>query len=116
MTLSVTAFCQNYTLPSILFDSLSFEVVKGRSCDSVRVAQAFELQKKGSELLQVNARLDLSKKEVKTLEGLLENSKAKNQVDAQQFNLDKDKLKRKLRKRNMIIFIESIGIGLIFLL
>jgi hypothetical protein len=45
MTLSATVCSQNYTLPSVLFDSLVYETIKGRKCDSLAARQATELTK-----------------------------------------------------------------------
>ena len=40
---SVTVFSQSYTLPAVLFDSLVFEVQKGRECTNVVRIQEAEL-------------------------------------------------------------------------
>ena len=41
----MTAHSQTYTLPSILFDSLTFEVYQGRACGELVKFQANEIQK-----------------------------------------------------------------------
>lgn len=62
MTAFGTAYGQNYTLPAEIFDRMYFEVVRGRLCDSVQVAQANELKALGLELIETTKALNLSQK------------------------------------------------------
>lgn len=117
MMLNGIALCQGYTLPSVLFDSMTFEVFKGRSCDSVRIAQADEIIKKGKELIDTNKALELSQSESKTLSSLLQNSKESNEILSVQFSKDLKEEKRKTKKWRGIAVIESVGfIGILILM
>lgn len=90
---------------------------KYRSCDSVSQAKTVELEKQGKELVATGTALKVSQSENKTLSGLLQNQKENSELLTQQYALDRKVLKRKLRKRNGVILIETIGlIGLILLL
>lgn len=117
MTLSGTALCQNYTLPSVLFDSMFMEVSRGRSCDSVRVAQTDEIKKIGKELIDTNRALDLKIRESSTLSNLVDNAKESNQILTQQFALDLSKEKRKTKRWRKVSIVEAVGlIGLLILM
>lgn len=117
MMLSGTALCQNYTLPSVLFDSMTFEVFKGRSCDSVKRHQANEIEKLGVELVAKGTALRLSQKGSIQLDSLLSNSKRGQEILTMQFDKDISKEKRKVKKWRGIAIIETLGIvGLLLLL
>lgn len=60
MILPEVTLSQSFTLPTVIVDSLIFEVRKGRSCQVVREAQAKELEAQGAELLQTQKALSLS--------------------------------------------------------
>lgn len=108
---------QNFIIPTLYLDSLLFETSKYRVCDSVARFQQDEINKLGVELVHTNKALQLSQKESRTLEGLLTNSKENQELITKQFNLDRQKLKRKVKKRGAVILGETIAIiGLILLL
>lgn len=94
---------QTVTLPTWLVDSLIFEAAYSRQCTQVITAQKDELEKQGVELLHTSKALELSQSESKTLSSLVLNAKEGQRIEQRQFNLDKDVLKRKIRKRNILI-------------
>lgn len=100
-------------LPNWLIDSMAYEVRLGRQCTEVMKAQAVELEAQGKLLMHTNTALDLKNSETQTLEGLLDNAKKGNEVLGMQFALDKKKLQRKVRKRNLLILGESVVIVLL---
>lgn len=104
---------QTVLLPAWVADSLIYEVYKGRACDNVMKAQAVELEKQGKELLHTSKALELSQSESKTLSSLVLNAKEGQRIEQRQFNLDKDLLKKKIRKRNFLILGESVVIVLL---
>lgn len=117
LTAPVIGNSQSFTLPTVYIDSLLFEVAKYRVCDSVLHAQADEIMKLGLELMANAVALRLSESKSKTLESLVSNVRESQNLDLQQYALDKAKLKRKIRKRNLLIVVETIGlVGLILLL
>lgn len=99
------ATAQTASLPTVILDSMIFEVKRGRQCELVIKSQSNELQKQGLELAHTATALKLSQSESKTLQGLLENSKESNQLQVRQHSLEIDGLKRKNRKKNVIIII-----------
>ena len=59
MTAFGQGLCQSFTVPTVILDSMIFEVRKGRACDTLQRAQAKELELQGKELIQTNASLTL---------------------------------------------------------
>lgn len=111
------ASAQTVPLPTWLIDSAIYEIKRGRQCELVMQAQTKEVESLGRELVANGKALQLSQKESKVLEGLLTNSKENNQILTKQFNLDRQKLKKKVKKRGAVILGETIAIiGLILLL
>lgn len=102
-------------LPNWLIDSMAFEVQRGRQCSLVIEAQQREIESLGKELIHTNTALKLSESKSQTLEVLLHNSKEGNEILGKQFALDKKKLERKVRKRNLLLIGETVLIVLLLL-
>lgn len=92
---------------------MSFEVRKGRSCDSLQVLNERLIESQGVQLMNYDKALKLSESKSSTLEGLVLNAKEGQRIEQRQFNLDKDVLKRKVRKRNILIVGQSVVILLL---
>jgi len=112
---SVTGFSQTYTLPSVLFDSMVFEVIKGRSCDSLQAIRAERIKNQGEQLLNQDSALKLAvslseakEAEVKELRQALTITEAKSKMEL------KDQ-KRKTRKVAIIAISEAILLIVILL-
>lgn len=110
----VTAYGQNYTLPSDVFDRMYFEVVKGRACDSLQSKQAGELEIQGLELVATGQALKLSRaaswtfeSEVKELRQALTKTEQKAVIEAKQE-------RRKGRKESLTVGV-IVGIALCLL-
>lgn len=108
-----TALSQNYTLPSVLFDSLVFEVRKGRSCDSLNTLNERLIKSQGIQLVNYKELVKTSDGKIAALEALIFNYKESKELLTQQFALDKSKLEKKIKKRNKLIIGEG---GIILLL
>lgn len=104
---------QAVLLPAWVVDSLIFEATYSRQCNKVITSQKDELEKQGLELLHTSKALELSQSESKTLSSLVLNAKEGQRIEQRQFNLDKDVLKKKIRKRNLLILGESVVIVLL---
>lgn len=107
---------QTINLPVWVIDSAMFEIRKGRQCESVVKAQANEIEKQGKELLAKDVVIELQKDESKTLIGLVGVEKEDRIIDAKEHKNEKQKLQRKVRKRNGIILVETIAIVVLLLL
>lgn len=108
---------QTMSLPVWVIDSLVYESFKSRGCDSLQRAQAFEIESLGKELIATGTALKLSESKYSTLFALLENQKESQEILTKQFQLDKSKLKLKIKRRNKLIIGETLAIlGLILLL
>jgi hypothetical protein len=103
-----TALCQTYTLPSVLFDSMVFEVRRGRSCDSLQILNDRIIESQGTQLLNYDKLVKTMDAKVSTLEALVENRKEATEKLTQQFNQDRKALKRKVRIRNLVILGEAV--------
>jgi len=107
VTMTGIAYCQSYTLPSVLFDSMVFEVSKGRSCDSLAAIRATRIKDQGEQLLNQDKALALSQtfgadkeKEVNKLSLLLKNNEAQQKIY----------LKLARKKSRKVGFIAGIGV------
>jgi len=116
MIVCVPGRSQTFTLPTSVLDSLIFEVRKGRMCDSLQESQ--------SRLILATQEQLLTRDKVIALQGTqIENSAfiqatwEKRYDNAQElYQIDKQELKHKIRKRNRIILGESAIILLLLFL
>lgn len=116
MIAPVIAKSQSFTLPTSILDSMLWEVERGRSCDSLRLAQAKLINSQGKQLLSTEKELKLSQAKSVLQDSLLANEQNQRKLDQRQSDLDKKVLKGKVKRRNKFIAIESIGIILLLLL
>lgn len=117
MIVPVMANSQTFTLPTYILDSLLWEAERGRSCDSLRVAQARLIESQGLELIEVNKALKLSMNESKTLSALVTNAKESNEILTMQFQKDIKQERKKTRKWKGLAILEAVGfIGILLLL
>jgi len=112
---SVTAFSQTYTLPSVLFDSMVFEVRKGRSCDSLQAIRAERIKNQGEQLLNQDSALKIAvtlseakEAEVNELRQALTKTEAKS-------NMELKNQKTKTRKITLIAIGQTVIIVLLIL-
>lgn len=103
-------YCQVYTLPSVLFDSLAFEVRKGRSCDSLQVLNEKVIESQGKQLLNYDKALSLSQSSNSTLSALLNNAKNGQEILSMQFQKDLKEEKKRTRKWKGIALIGAFVI------
>jgi len=68
-------YSQSFTLPSVLFDSMAFEVRKGRSCDTLQRKQQAEIKALGAELLANGRAIELQTDENKALNVIIQGFK-----------------------------------------
>ncbi|HEU5289473.1 MAG TPA: hypothetical protein VFU05_02445 [Cyclobacteriaceae bacterium] len=99
---------QTVTLPSWVADSLIFETFKGRQCSLVVEAQADEINKLGMELLANGKALELSGNQIKTLEALVKNLLEGQAIERKESLMDKQELKKKVKKRNLVIIAQGV--------
>lgn len=115
LTQGGTALCQSYTLPSVLFDSMAFEVRRGRSCDSLQILNERIIVSQGAQLLNYDKLVKTMDSKILTLEALVENRKEATEKLTQQFNQDRKSLRKKVRIRNLIIGGQFVLILIILL-
>lgn len=113
--LPITCSGQQMSLPTWLIDSMAYEVKLGRQCSKVVTAQANEIKALGSELLHTGTALELKTQEAETLKKLIENGKQGREIDQRQFALDREKMKRKIRKRTFLVIGEAVLIVVMLL-
>lgn len=85
--ISFYSYGQTYSLPVHIFDTMIFEIQRGRECHQLQLVQAEELEKQGAELLQTSKALNLSlsysqikDKENESFRLALSSSEAKNEL------------------------------------
>ncbi len=107
MTLCAQGLSQSFTLPTVIVDSMIFEVRKGRACDTVLRKQENEIQKLGAELVANGTLIVLQKKEVSQLEALLKNCEKLGALATQEFTIQKERLKDKIKKLIRVVILEG---------
>lgn len=98
-------FCQNFTLPTVILDSLIFEVRKGRSCDSLQVLNERLIKSQGTQLVNKDNLIRLTEDKVSLANGLVANAAKDKIADQKQFAQDLGKEKRKKKKWRNGFFI-----------
>lgn len=119
MIAPVIANSQNFILPTSVLDSMLWEIERGRSCDSLRIAQAKLIRSQGLELASTGKELILSKAKSDELDSLFNNAKSGQEILALQFSKDIQTEKRKTKRWRKVAILETfglIGIGLLILL
>jgi hypothetical protein len=69
LTVSVTAYSQYYTLPSVIADSLVFEVQQGRQCAEITALQAVQLTNLSDIVDSQSKAIELLKTQTNALQG-----------------------------------------------
>lgn len=111
MTGSVTASAQNYTLPAWVYDSMTFEVARGRECSALVDGLNFEILALKSVTLSQDKAITLQKDQIQSYAILEGNLKAQNQNQSDLFFIEKSKLKGKIKKKNKTIGVLSLVIA-----
>lgn len=106
---------QTASVPTVILDSLIFEVKLGRQCSEVIKAQAVEIEKQGKELVATGKALELSQSSNSTLSSLLNNSREANVVQAMQFQKDISQERKKTKRWRRIGIIQAAVILTIIL-
>lgn len=114
--LNGTVFSQNYSLPSVLFDSLVYLAMKGKSCDTLVIKQEAEITKMGAELLANGQAIVLLQKESSTLDALVKNCEKLGTLAQKEFTIQKDKLKVRIRKLIRVVIVEGAVIVVMIIL
>ncbi len=110
---SVTGYCQNYTLPSVLFDSLTFEVVQGRECSKLADSYLNQIYYRDS-LLEEGAKLiELQAGVIESQNAIINDWPKEVRANAQIYEAEKKRLKNKIRKARRLAFFEG---GLLILI
>jgi len=116
MTVCGTLHSQNYTLPTVLFDSMVFEVNLGRSCAKLQTLQKAEILRVTTELSATGRAVTLLESENRALHAnaaalgeQLKDSQALGRVEKQRASI---KLKRLWR----VVVIESGALTVLVLL
>lgn len=117
MIAPVIANSQSFILPTSVLDSMLWEVERGRSCDSLRIAQVKLIQSQALELVSTGKELKLSQASNETLSSLLRNSRDSQEIQGLQFQKDLNSERRKTKRWRKIGIIEGVGlIGLLILI
>lgn len=114
--LAITSEAQTVTLPTWVADSLIYEVKLSRQCTQVTAAQALEIESLNKELNATSKALALSQSSNETISALLGNARDYSGILTQQFTLDKNKLKAKIKRLWFWLISEGVVIGLLILL
>lgn len=117
MTAPAIANSQSFILPTSVLDSMLWEVERGRSCDSLRLAQVKLIRSQGLELASTGKELELSKAGGIVQDSLISNAIKANEILTQQFNKDLKEEKRKTKRWRRIGIIQGVGlIGILILI
>lgn len=74
---------QTYTLPGIYFDSLSYEVQVGRTCDSIQSAQAVQIEHLESAITAGMKSIELKDRAISALQASAQAAKELGEIDRQ---------------------------------
>lgn len=114
LLLSVISEAQTVTLPTWLADSAIYEIKSGRQCGIALEAIQAENKALGEELLHTGTALELSQRSNETLSALLNNARDYSGILTQQFTLDKNKLKAKIKR--LWIWVTTEGVVIVVLI
>jgi AraC-like DNA-binding protein len=115
LTISGTAFCQNYTLPSVLYDSLVYETQRGRVCEQIRLLQTAQLINLSDLIDSKGKAIELLKTQTNALQGQVYNWEQTYQLNDQQHQAQNKHLKKSLLKWKLIAVAEVVLIVLVAL-
>lgn len=113
---SKIAYSQTYPVPVVLFDSLVFEVQRGRICDSLSRAQSDEIMKLGNELIKQGELLRLTQLESDGKSFIIGRWEAEYQALNDGIVLMKKTFKAKINRLLRVVFIEGVGIVVLVVL
>lgn len=103
-------------LPNAILDTMIMEVKYARQCGIALEASQAENKALGEELLHTGTALELSQRSNETLSALLNNARDYSGILTQQFTLDKNKLKAKIKRLWFWVVSEGVVIIVIVLL
>ncbi len=101
------AYSQNYTLPSILFDSLTVEVRRGRSCTRIDSAQRVELSRLSGVIHDQGRIIELTQKEATQLEALYVTLEQRLETTVEMYVGQVDRLRARLSRWVRLVILES---------
>lgn len=111
----VMAFSQTYQVPSVILDSLIFETIRGRQCDSVLVAKNTHIEKLYQELSGKDRQIALHKGQYEAQEFITKTWEYQYK-DLQELNrIEAKGLKRKVRNRTFLVIGEGVLIILLII-
>jgi hypothetical protein len=94
---------QNYTLPAWVYDSMAFEVRKGRSCEVLKDSLEIRVLSLSEINLQKDTRITGLVAQVANVKALEASWPDRMDNQAKTFQLDKAALRQKVKKRNRVI-------------
>lgn len=112
----VQANSQNFTLPIKIVDSLIFEVKKGRSCDTLQQKQLLEIKALGDELIANGKVIELKTTENQQQSLIISSLNSTISLMSEKSDLEKDKLKTRIRHLWAAILSEGAIIVLLILI
>jgi hypothetical protein len=115
LTISGTAFCQNYTLPSVLLDSLVYETQRGRVCEQITAIQAVQLINLSDLIDSKGKAIELLKTQTNALQGQVYIWEQTYQLNDQQHQAQNRHLKKSILKWKLIAVGQAVLLILVVL-
>ena len=113
LILPALVLSQNFTLPSVVVDSMIFEVRKGRACDSLQKAQLRLILATQEQLSSRDKVIALQDRQIENY-GLIQETWEKRFTNAQElYTIEKSSLRQKVKKRNKLIVGQSLVIAIL---
>jgi hypothetical protein len=113
--LNGTAYCQNYTLPSVLYDSLVFETQRGRVCEQISLLQTAQLTNLSNLIDSKGKAIELLKTQTNALQGQVYTWEQTYQLNNQQHQAQNKHLKKSIVKWKLIAVGQAVLIVLVIL-
>lgn len=116
MMLPGIAHCQSYTLPSILFDSLVFEVAKGRQCERLTIKQDSLITFQADQISQSNKAIQLLTDKNSAQADIISGWTNELYLTNQKHDLEKRWLKKQLKRVWAYVVLEGGAIVVLVIL
>lgn len=107
---------QNSTLPSVIVDSLIFEVLQGRACTAVTKAQSAQISALETELQASGQIVVLQESKINSLDAILATWPQQLKAQGEIHRIEKQRLKKRLNRLWRVVILETGAIILILLI
>lgn len=111
-----SAYCQSFTLPTKILDSLIWETRKGRSCDTLQRIQMAEIIALQNLQMASGAVIRIQRQQITLLDSLLLSKAREQEVNRNIHRLEKRGLINDLRRLKLVAIGEGVLVVLLVIL